>query len=108
MPSASQPRVYVLSLILAVVSVSFVTVCEDETLIVETMSSVFSIEQISIEMILIAFSLIVMGIILYIVDKKSKSEVEYKNITLKQFILNEYFPVLFQYSLLLEAFQSLV
>ena len=55
--------------------------------IVETMSSVFSIEQISIEMILIAFSLVVMGIILYIVDKKSKSEVEYKNITLKQSIL---------------------
>jgi len=55
--------------------------------IVETMSSVFSIEQISIEMILIAFSLVVMGIILYIVDKKSKSEVEYKDITLKQSIL---------------------
>ena len=37
-----------------------------------------------IEMFMIAISLIVMGIILYIVDKKAKSKVEYKDITLKQ------------------------
>lgn len=55
--------------------------------IVEKLSGVFNIEQISIEMILIAFALIVMGIILYIVDKKSKSEVKYKDITLKQSVL---------------------
>lgn len=55
--------------------------------IVEKLSGVFNIEQISIEMILIAIALIVMGIILYIVDKKSKSEVKYKDITLKQSLL---------------------
>lgn len=55
--------------------------------IVEVMSNTFKIQQISIEMILISFALIVMGIILYIVDKKSKSEVEYKDITLKQSVL---------------------
>ena len=36
---------------------------------------------------MIAIALIVMGIILYIVDKKSKSNVEYKDITLKQSVL---------------------
>ncbi len=35
-------------------------------------------------MFMIAIALIVMGIILYVVDKKSKSEVEYKDITFKQ------------------------
>lgn len=55
--------------------------------IVEKLAGVFSVEQISIEMILIAFALIIMGIILYLVDKKSKSEVEYKDITLKQSVL---------------------
>lgn len=55
--------------------------------LVEIMSNTFKIQQISIEMILISFALIVMGIILYIVDKKSKSEVEYKDITLKQSVL---------------------
>ena len=55
--------------------------------IVEVMSNTFKIQQISIEMILISFALIVMGIVLYIVDKKSKSEVEYKDITLKQSVL---------------------
>ena len=41
----------------------------------------------NIEMLLIAFALIVMGIILYIVDKKSKSTVDYEHITLKQSVL---------------------
>ena len=36
---------------------------------------------------MISIALIVMGIILYIVDKKSKSNVKYENITLKQSIL---------------------
>ena len=44
----------------------------------------FNIEEKMIEMFLIAFALIIMGIILYIVDKKAKSKVEYKDITLKQ------------------------
>lgn len=55
--------------------------------IVEALSSTFKIEQISVEMILISIALIVMGIILYVVDKKSKSNVEYKDITLKQSVL---------------------
>ena len=55
--------------------------------IIEMTSNTFKIEQINVEMILIAIALIVMGIILYIVDKKSKSNVEYKDITLKQSIL---------------------
>ncbi len=42
---------------------------------------------LNVEMILIAIALIVMGIILYIVDKKSKSEVKYEEITLKQSVL---------------------
>lgn len=55
--------------------------------IVETLSSTFKIEQISVEMVLISIALIVMGIILYIVDKKAKSNVGYKDITLKQSVL---------------------
>ncbi len=47
----------------------------------------FSVEEKIVEMFLIAFALIVMGIILYIVDKKAKSKVEYKDITLKQSLL---------------------
>lgn len=39
------------------------------------------------QMIWIAIDLIVMGIILYVVDKKSKSKVKYEDITLKQSIL---------------------
>ena len=38
-------------------------------------------------MLLIAIALIVMGIILYIVDKKSESKIEYKDITFKQSLL---------------------
>ena len=55
--------------------------------IVETLSTKLAITQISVEMFMISIALIVMGIILYIVDKKSKSNVKYENITLKQSIL---------------------
>lgn len=55
--------------------------------IVETLSTKLAITQISVEMFMIAIALIVMGVILYIVDKKSKSNVKYENITLKQSIL---------------------
>lgn len=55
--------------------------------IVEVLSSTLKIEQISVEMVLISIALIVMGIILYIVDKKAKSNVGYKDITLKQSVL---------------------
>lgn len=42
---------------------------------------------LNIEMALIAIALIVMGIILYFVDKNKKSDVKYEDITLKQSIL---------------------
>lgn len=44
-------------------------------------------EKFGIEMILIAIALIVLGIVLYIVDKKSSSEVKYENMTFKQSFL---------------------
>ena len=55
--------------------------------IIEMLSGSFQVDKKIIEMSLIAFALIVMGIVLYIVDKKSKSKIEYKDITLKQSIL---------------------
>ena len=55
--------------------------------IVETLSTKLAITQISVEMFMISIALIVKGIILDIVDKKSKSNVKYENITLKQSIL---------------------
>lgn len=44
-------------------------------------------ETFGIEMILIAVALIVLGIVLYVVDKKSKSEVTLENMTFKQSFL---------------------
>lgn len=44
-------------------------------------------EKFGIEMILIAAALIILGIVLYIVDKKSASEVTLENITFKQSFL---------------------
>ncbi len=44
-------------------------------------------ETFGIEMILIAVALIVLGIVLYVVDKKSKSEVSLENMTFKQSFL---------------------
>lgn len=44
-------------------------------------------EKFGIEMILIAVALIILGIVLYIVDKKSASEVTLENITFKQSFL---------------------
>lgn len=44
-------------------------------------------DNINLEMGFIAVSLIVMGIILYIIDKKAESTVDYENITFKQAVL---------------------
>lgn len=44
-------------------------------------------ENINFQMMIIAITLIVMGIILYIVDKKSKADTNYEKISLKQAIL---------------------
>lgn len=52
--------------------------------VIEKLALGFNIQEKMVEMFLIAFALIVMGIILYIVDKKAKSKVEYKDIKLKQ------------------------
>ena len=52
--------------------------------IIEKLAVNFSVEEKLIEMFLIAIALMVMGIVLYIVDKKSKSALKYKNITFKQ------------------------
>lgn len=47
----------------------------------------FICDKFGIEMILIAVALIVLGIVLYIVDKKSASEVKYEDMTFKQSFL---------------------
>lgn len=52
--------------------------------LIEKLATTFSVQEKLIEMFMIAIALIVMGIILYVVDKKSKSEVEYKDLTFKQ------------------------
>lgn len=44
-------------------------------------------DDINFQMAIIAVTLIVMGIILYVVDKKSKSEIDYEHISLKQSVL---------------------
>ena len=55
--------------------------------IIEKLAQTFNTTEINVEMVLIAIALIVMGIILYIVYKKSKSTIKYEKITLKQSIL---------------------
>ena len=52
--------------------------------IMEKLATTFSIEEKMVEMFMIAIALIVMGIVLYIVDKKSKSTVDFEQMTLKQ------------------------
>ncbi len=51
---------------------------------IELLATHFRIEENLVEMFLIAIALIVMGIILYVIDKKSKSKTDYKDITFKQ------------------------
>lgn len=55
--------------------------------LIEGLAGAFKVQTITIEMFLIAIALIVMGIILYLVDKKSKSNIKYEKINLKQSIL---------------------
>lgn len=56
------------------------------SLVLDKLSGVVC-EKFGIEMILIAVALIVLGIVLYVVDKKSKSEVTLENMTFKQSFL---------------------
>ena len=44
-------------------------------------------DNLNVEMLVIAITLIVMGIILYVVDKRAKSKVKYEKISLKQSVL---------------------
>lgn len=55
--------------------------------LIETLAGVFKTSQINTQMFIIAIALIVMGIILYVVDKNSKSKIKYKDITFKQSLL---------------------
>lgn len=57
------------------------------SLVLDKFSEYIVGENLDLEMGLIGVALIVMGIALYIVDKKSKSEVTYENLTLKDSIL---------------------
>ena len=57
------------------------------SLVLDKISEIIVGDNLNVEMLVIAITLIVMGIILYIVDKKAKSTVKYKNITLKQSML---------------------
>lgn len=54
---------------------------------IEGIAKAFNVQEISVEMLFIAVALIVMGVILYLVDKKAKSKIKYKDINLKQSIL---------------------
>ncbi len=57
------------------------------SLILDKIATMLINGNLNLEMALIAVALIVMGIILYIVDKKADSNTNYENITLKQSIL---------------------
>ena len=57
------------------------------SLILDKVSEILINGNLDLEMGLIAITLIIMGIVLYIVDKKAESEITYENISLKQSIL---------------------
>lgn len=57
------------------------------SLVLEKISDKIIGENINIQMLIIAISLIVMGILLYFADKKSKSTINYEHISLKQSLL---------------------
>ncbi len=57
------------------------------SLVLDKISNFIIKDDLNLEMILIAIALIIMGIILYLVDKKSESKINYENITLKQSVL---------------------
>lgn len=54
------------------------------SVILDKISSELLGDNLNLEMIVIAITLIVMGIVLYIVDKKAESKTKYEDITLKQ------------------------
>ena len=54
------------------------------SLVLDKISRLIVKDNLNLEMILIAVALIIMGIVLYIVDKKAESKTDYENISLKQ------------------------
>lgn len=57
------------------------------SIILDKISSEIIGNNLNLEMIVIAITLIVMGIVLYVVDKKAKSNTKYEDIKLKQSVL---------------------
>lgn len=57
------------------------------SLILDKISGKLIGDNLNVEMLIIAITLIVMGVILYIVDKRAKSNVKYEKITFKQSML---------------------
>ncbi len=57
------------------------------SLVLDKISDIIVNGNMDLEMALIAGALIIMGVILYFIDKKAKSQVTYENISLKQSIL---------------------
>ena len=57
------------------------------SLVLDKISGKLFENNLNLEMLVIAITLIVMGIILYIVDKKAKSNTKYEEISLKQSVL---------------------
>lgn len=57
------------------------------SLVLDKISGKLFENNLNLEMLVIAITLIVMGIILYIVDKKAKSDISYEKMTLKQSVL---------------------
>ena len=55
--------------------------------IIEKIAVNLNIQEKTVEMLFIAVALIVMGIVLYVVDKKAKSKIKYEDITFKQALL---------------------
>lgn len=55
--------------------------------VIESVAGAWQMPKVTVEMICIAIALIGMGILLYWVDKKAKSNIKYQDITLKQSIL---------------------
>lgn len=57
------------------------------SLILDKLSEKIFANNLNLEMIVIAITLIIMGIILYLVDKKAKIKTKYEDITVKQSVL---------------------
>ncbi len=57
------------------------------SLILDKISEKIIGDNINVEMLIIGITLMVMGVVLYIVDKKAKSEIKYEKMTLKQAVL---------------------